>query len=255
MRILLIEDDLHLCQDFINYIDELDEVTLIGVTNNSDKAIEIIEDTKPDAIILDLELHQGSGNGLFVLQALKELALIQLPFILVSTNNSSNTILESARKLGADFIFSKHQDDYSVKKVINFLLMMKTVLPKVQSQVNKQKSNLELPKQKSKRLSRCISAELNIIGISPKVLGYKYLADAIQITLKEPQPNISTTIAKKYNKTESSVERAMQNAIKRAWHITDINDLLLNYTARVDPNKGVPTVTEFIFFYANKLKD
>lgn len=255
MRILLVEDDKQLCQDFVNYINALDEVSLVGVTNNSNKAIEIIEDTNPDAIILDLELHNGSGNGLFVLQGLKELSLLQPPFVLVSTNNSSATTLDSARKLGADFIISKHQTDYSVKQVIDFLLMMKTVLPKIQSCTNNTTANLDLPEQKSKRLARRISTELNSIGISPKVLGYKYLLDAIQITLKEPVHNISTIIGNKYNKAEASVERAMQNAIQRAWRNSDINDLLTNYTAKISSDKGVPTVTEFIFYYANKLKD
>lgn len=255
MRILLVEDDTQLCQDFVTYIDELDDVTLIGVTNNSNKAIEIIENTKPDAIVLDLELHSGSGNGLFVLTAIRELSLPQPPYVLVSTNNSSATTLESSRRLGADFIFSKHQADYSVKQVIDFLLMMKTILPTIQSYTNTITPELELPEQKSKRIVKRISTELNTIGISPKVLGYRYLLDAIQITLKQPAHNISTIIGDRYNKTETSVERAMQNAIHRAWRTSDINDLLTNYTAKISSDKGVPTVTEFIFYYANKLKD
>lgn len=255
MRILLVEDDTQLCQDFVTYIDELDDVTLIGITNNSNKAIEIIEDTKPDAIILDLELHNGSGNGLFVLTAMRKLALSHTPYVLVSTHNSSATTLESARRLGADFIISKHQEDYSVKQVIDFLLMMNTVLPDIHSHSNNTIHEIGLPEQKAKRLKNRICAELDIIGISHKSLGYQYLLSAIQIIMKEPVHNISTIIGKQYNKTDSSVERAMQNAIHRAWRSSDINDLLINYTARISSDKGVPTVTEFIFYYANKLKD
>ena len=47
----------------------------------------------------------------------------------------------------------------------------------------------------------------------------------------------------------------MQNAINRAWAISNIDDLLENYTAKISSSKGVPTLTEFIFYYANKIKN
>ena len=46
----------------------------------------------------------------------------------------------------------------------------------------------------------------------------------------------------------------MQNAIARAWRTTPIEDLLRYYTARISSEKGVPTITEFIYYYAAKLK-
>ena len=57
-----------------------------------------------------------------------------------------------------------------------------------------------------------------------------------------------------YEKNDTSVERAMQNAINRAWRSSDIEDLQRYYTAKVDPLKGVPTMTEFIYYYVNKIK-
>ena len=58
----------------------------------------------------------------------------------------------------------------------------------------------------------------------------------------------------KYGKTDSSVERAMQNAINRAWRNSDIDELLTHYKAKISSDKGVPTLTEFIHYYANKIK-
>ena len=39
---------------------------------------------------------------------------------------------------------------------------------------------------KDKRLIQKIQHELNLIGISPKVIGYRYLTDAILATINEP---------------------------------------------------------------------
>ena len=118
--ILLVEDDQAACRDFIDYIEELEDISLIGVTNNSSKAIEYIKDCLPDAVILDLELHHGTGNGLLILKELKQLLPAKYPYVLVTTNNTSYLTFETARQLGADFIMSKHQVDYSIKMSLIF---------------------------------------------------------------------------------------------------------------------------------------
>ena len=119
LSIFLVEDDPFACKEIINLVDNSDDLLLIGVTNNAVKAIEEIQYKLPDVVILDIELHQGSGSGLDVLKELKDLALAAPPYVLVTTNNSSNITYELARKLGADYILSKHQENYSEKYVIN----------------------------------------------------------------------------------------------------------------------------------------
>ncbi len=254
LSILLVEDDQAACRSFIDYVDELDDICLVGVTNNSSKAIEYIKDCLPDAIILDLELHHGSGNGLLVLQELKHLLPDKYPYVLITTNNTSFLTYETARQLGADFIMSKHQTDYSIKNVVDFLQMMKPIIHSRHQAASKDHATTESPEQRNRRIILRITSELNNVGISPKAVGYQYLIDAIGLIIRQPMQNLCTVIGQKYGKTESSVERAMQNAINKAWRTTDIDDLLQNYTARISSDKGVPTLTEFIYYYANKIK-
>ena len=255
LTILLVEDDLVACRNIGKIIDDSDDLSLVGITNNSDCALELVKDMLPDAIILDLELHIGSGNGLSVLQGMMQTELQKKPYILVTTNNSSAITYESARQMGADFIMSKHQTDYSEQNVIDFLRMMHQVIQKNQSSDDISNVTTETPDQYNKRITRRIMSELNLIGISPKVVAYQYLIDAIQIVMKDPTPNLCCIIGKKYGKTESSVGRAMQSAIDRAWKNSDLNDLLTNYTAHIHSSKGVPTTTEFVYYYANKIKN
>ena len=113
----------------------------------------------------------------------------------------------------------------------------------------------EPSESKDKRLIQKIQHELNLIGISPKVVGYRYLTDAILATINEPNTHIFKMLGEKYKKTDASIERAMQNAINRAWRTSDIDDLLTYYTARIHSQKGVPTIMEFIFYYANKIQN
>lgn len=253
--VLLVEDDQNACREIIEYIEELDDVCLVGVTNNSKRALEYVADCLPNAVILDLELHEGCGNGLTFLGELKNMDLKVMPYILVTTNNSSAVTYEYARKFGADFIMAKHQADYSAKGVIEFLRMMKDVLISKANSADHNHMTTESPEQKEKRIVRRICAELDFVGVSPKAVGYQYLIDAIQIVLKNRVGNICSVIGEMYNKSDSSVERAIQNALNRAWRTSNIDDLLKHYTAKINSEKGVPTMTEFIFYYANKIKN
>ncbi len=255
LSILLVEDDQIACKEFVDYIDEVDDISLIGITDNSTKAIDYVKDFFPDAIILDLELHKGSGNGLIMLQELKHLLLSVNPYVLITTNNSSPITYESARQLGADFIMSKHQADYSAKNAINFLRIMKPVIHSRSQEISSIHSTPESTEVRNKRIIHRINTELNNIGINPKAIGYQYLVDAIQLIIKQPMQNLCNVIGEKYGKTESSVERAIQNSINKTWRTSDIDDLLKYYTARISSEKGVPTITEFIYYYANKIKN
>ncbi|MDE6433929.1 MAG: response regulator [Lachnospiraceae bacterium] len=255
LNIMLIEDDSTVCKRFAEYVDITADVSLIAVTNNSYRALELIGEHLPDAIILDLELNQGKGNGLLFLQELKTLTIPFKPFILITTNNSSSVTYDYARQLGADFIMSKHQEDYSEQSAIDFLKMMKDIIQNNIQNSHPEYAQSESANQREKRLNRLINIELDLVGISPKAIGYKYLTTAILLVIDEHQNNLCTTIGKKYGKTDSSVERAMQNAINSAWRSNDIDELLKHYTARINPDKGVPTLTEFVYYYANKIKN
>lgn len=254
LLILLIEDDSSTCEHFTTCAKCMDDINLLGITNNSYRAIELVQNAYPDVVILDLELTQGKGNGLLFLQSLKKLDLPFKPYIVITTNNSSSATFEYARALGADFIMSKHQDDYSEEGVLQFLLMMKDIIQGNRSTNQPANLTTETEEQYRGRMTRAIHLHLDTIGISPKVVGYQYLTEAILLAVDGTTSNITKILGERYHKTNSSVERAMQNAINKAWRSGDIDELIHNYTARINSDKGVPTLTEFVFYYANLVK-
>jgi hypothetical protein len=201
-----------------------------------------------------LELHKGKGNGIAFLEALKVMHMKLPPYILVTTHNISRMTHDRVRQEGADFIMVKSQDDYSTSGVIEFLRSLKKTIHDFRKKLRQRNDfDEESPHDINKRLEMRVTAEIDQIGISPKAMGRSYLIDAITHRAQGHHGQVAA-IAKKYSKTEASVERAMQNAINRAWSTMQPDDLLLHYTARIHSDKGVPTVTEFVCFYANKLK-
>lgn len=147
LKILIVEDDTNICNRFQNLIDDMPDLTLTGITNNSRKAVDLIQDTLPNAVILDLELHSGGGNGIEVLQWVNELHLPVIPFFLVTTHNTSQITYDMARTLGADFIMQKNEEGYSEKKVLDFLnAMSKVILKTKKTMLNQPKHLYKNPK-------------------------------------------------------------------------------------------------------------
>ena len=254
LSILLVEDEPAECHKIIEYVDSKDDVQLVGVTNNIDKALEYVTDSQPDAIILDLELHKGYGDGLTFLDLLREMKLSNPIYVLVTTNNISHITHDGARKMGADFIMVKSQEDYSAKRVIEFLCSLKSIIQS-NKKATTNSSYMDTPQQRQRKNTNKIITELDRIGIAPNVLGRKYLIDSILLIIDGRNDGFTMTVAKEYDKSTASVERAMQNAIEKAWKTSCIEDLGKYYTARIHSARGVPTMAEFIYYYAEKIKN
>lgn len=128
LTVLLIEDDPKSCKAFTEYAALLDDVEIVGVTANATDGLGLIKKHLPQAIILDLELHTGQGNGLDVLRGLSSLALKVRPYILVITDSMNDEEIEYARSFGVGFFIAKYQGGYSEQYVLDFLRPMREVI-------------------------------------------------------------------------------------------------------------------------------
>ena len=257
INLLVVEDDADTCFEYENYCKELDDVFLIGTSAHSDEAVKITEEFLPNVVVLDLELQKGSGSGMKYLIDINKSMIKVHPYILVVTNNVSPITQSIVRNAGADFIIVKSQADYSVEMVVNFLRSIISKIPDMNPNFPTSSPAIKkrIEEDYNQRLVKRITTELDIIGISPRFKGRNYLRDAIEMICHKEQTYICNEVAKKYGKTSSSVERAMQNAIDHAWKTTDTTTLEEHYRAYVNPDKGVPTLTEFIYYYADKVKN
>ena len=128
----------------------------------------------PDVVLLDLELHQGGGNGLLFLLGLSRLNLPFRPYIIIITHNVSQVTFESARQLGADFILAKYETGYSAQYVIEFIRMTKPAILSHRENQSDSKPPLT-PSQREHKIRQRIQRELTLIGISPKAVSYTHL--------------------------------------------------------------------------------
>ena len=253
MTILLIEDDESVCTKFQRCIEAAEGMELCAVTNDANQGIELTQYHLPDVVILDLELHLGGGNGLEYLSNLQHLQLPHRPLVAVTTNNTSQIILESARTLGASIILTKYEKNYSESYVLNTLRLTQHALE--HTAVSDSPAPVASPADREQSIRTYLHKQFSHIGISPKLKGYDYLVDSIIIISQDPHAIVSKVLSKKYAKSASSIERAMQTAIKRTWVTSDPQDLAMYYTAYINPNRGEPSLMEFIHYYAKQVAE
>lgn len=255
MSLLLLEDDLDTYASFENTIQARKDCTLLGKTNSSYEAIEMVKLYKPEAIIVDLELCDGEGSGFEFLTQVKALNLGYSPIVAVTTNVKSPSIYKNIHNGFADLIFCKQQSDYSIDLVLNAILFARQ---------HPTKDNLNIPNKpsedtKENRLSDLINCELDNIGINYKLKGRQYIFECLMYMLegnndfKEISP--LQYVASKHSMFTASIGRAIQTAINEAWRTSPIEDILKYYTAKVNYHSGTPTSMEFIFYYYHKIKE
>lgn len=255
LRVLLVEDDEELCGEFAACFAATDGIELVSSTDSASRALELVRELQPDALVLDLELHSGEGNGITFLSQLKKMKGIKKPYIVINTNNSSQTTYELARKLGAGWVFYKHSEGHSPAVVAEFLLIAAREGMQLDFSTEQPENGEEDSREDRQALKKRIYEELNLISVNPRYKGYDYLADAIEILCSGYVPHVSDMVAQMHGKKTKSVEHAMQTAIDKAWDVSDIDELLRCYKGHINPKRESPTVMEFLRYYSAKLRN
>jgi len=116
--------------------------------------------------------------------------------------------------------------------------------------------SIESPDAHRRRIMERIDTEMDLIGVGVGYKGYKFIQDSIFKLINKDKNNsegVIQQVADDRKCSYSGVYRAMESAIKRAWKISSIEDLQKYYKARINVNTGVPTPSEFINYYADKI--
>ena len=254
MKILIIEDDVNDCNNFVNCINNREDVELVAMTDSDIEGLKYVKLKRPEGIVLDIELNNSSTGNTDSLQFLSELGKLNLnykPIVIVTTHVNSKRTYEILHRDGADIILYKDHPNYSADYVLNKFLSLRELKPKQTVETLKE----EL-KDNERKISDCINNELDLVGISPKLKGRQYIHDAILYLIQNENTdeNVIRYLTKIYKKSGNTITNGIQNSIIRAWRVSCLDDLEKYYTAKVNYETGIPTPMEFIYYYVDKIK-
>ncbi len=226
-----------------------DEIEIIHGTEDGSKLYDMVKETKPDVLIVDVILENVDGlETVEVIRADEELTGLKIIFI---SSVSSPRIINMAYALGSD---------YYMIKPCNYKVLSTRIRQLANVVRNLSSSKLPESIKGVRNMENDVTDMIREIGIPAHIKGYQYIREAIMMSIDDINMlNFITkllypAIAKKYKTTSSSVERAIRHAIEVAWARgkLEVIENIFGYT--VSAGKGKPTNSEFIALLADKLR-
>lgn len=262
ISVLIADDNKEFCNILSDYFSSQKDITVVGVAKDGIEVLELIEETKPDLVVLDIIMPHLDGLG--VLERLNTMNINPMPRIIILSAVGQDKITQRAIALGADYYVVKPFDMDVLSNRIRDMFSGTTGGDAVRRTSGVQSSSVLDVKVKSS--SQVVDLETEItniiheIGVPAHIKGYMYLREAITLVVNDIELLSAVTkelypaIAKKYNTTASRVERAIRHAIEVAWSRGQVDTInkLFGYT--IHNEKGKPTNSEFIAMVADKLR-
>lgn len=192
------------------------------------EALDILQRTPPDVLILDLMLPELDGISL--LQTISVSGIH--PTILATTRLANDYVVEATTKLGVEYLMIKPCDVRAIVSRVNDLCR-KRPRPKISA-----------PGSRTH-----ISNLLISLGISTKLRGYPYLREAVLRMVGNPMQSITKelypSVARQFGCNSAQVERSIRNAIQGAWN--QRNDSLWAQIFQPDETGTVPRPSNATF--------
>lgn len=239
--VFILQDTKESVDALIEKFSALSDFQVVGSSVDGISAITMIENKKPDVLILELVL--SGYDGISVIEKVKELNLSTK--IIVLSALSREEVIAQAVSSGADYFMAKPYEFEPLKQRIDKILLGK--------------GETSYQSIRKTTLDEKISKIFINVGIPPHIKGYSFLREGVKMAVEDPAiinnitKKLYPSIGQKFETTASKVERAIRHAIEVAWNrgrIDSINSIL-GVRAYIGAEK--PTNGEFIALVADKM--
>ena len=217
---------------------------VLGTASDGDLAIRMIEERKPDILVLDLMLPKK--DGIAVLKAIS--AMERKPIVLATSVFITEYVSSAAANLGVRYLMLKPCDMGLLVERLEEIRVGESL--RFPASRRPDKNSIET----------MVTNIIHEIGVPAHIKGYQYLREAIIIAVNDMDVINAITkvlypqVAKTFGTTPSRVERAIRHAIEVAWDRGDLDTLQRFFGYTVSNTKGKPTNSEFIALIADKLQ-
>lgn len=264
VNVVIVDDNPMILNTLDEVISSEAGLSVIGRADNGKDAIDMIKDTQPDVVLLDLVMPQM--DGITVVENIKKkTSMLKNPAFIILSAVGGEQMTEEAFQAGANYSLMKPFDkDILVNKIRRIgkrpvRPVPGKVLEAPLKAATPEEAAMNREEYMKEHLETDITKMLHELGIPAHIKGYQYLRDAISMVVRDREMMEAVTkilypeIAKKNYTSSSRVERAIRHAIEVAWGrgSLEVIDELFGYT--ISTGKGKPTNSEFIALIADKI--
>ena len=232
------------CSGLTAALQRADGFRVLGTAGDGEQAIRMIEEKKPDILVLDLMLAKKDG-----ISVLKSIANMEhKPITLATSAFLTEYVSTAAANLGVRYLMLKPCD-------------MAALVERLEEIRGGESLRYPAARRSDKvSIETLVTNIIHEIGVPAHIKGYQYLREAIIIAVNDMDVINAITkvlypeVAKTFGTTPSRVERAIRHAIEVAWDRGDLDTLQSFFGYTVSNTKGKPTNSEFIALIADKLQ-
>lgn len=247
IRVVVADDNEIMRNMIVDALSDDDMIEVVGEASDGMSAINIIRNTHPDVVLLDLVMPLVDGIGVMETISEDEAFKENKPNYIVVSAAGSEDIVNQALQTGASYFIMKPFDGDALVKRVKRICGETDV--SLHQNVNAGQTITEDVSQDTEQI---IVGLLRNLGVPVRMVGYKYLRDAILIAVDDTDSLMSVTkniypeIALKHGTSSGNVERNIRYVIESTWtrHCDCRADDVMS-----DLFKGItkkPTNSEFI---------
>jgi len=261
VTILIADDNQEFAKTLANYIQEQEDMEVIGLAKDGEEAIDMITNIAPDVVLLDVIMPHLDGIG--VLEKINMIKSEKKPTCIMLSAVGQDNITQRAISLGAEYYVVK---PFDIELLIKRIRQLKDFKPSqnannfISREIKNQYIELNNNSDEEKNLEALVTNIIHEVGVPAHIKGYQYLREAIIMVVKDIDvinqitKSLYPQIAYKFNTTPSRVERAIRHAIEVAWGRGDQKTVENIFGYTISAAKGKPTNSEFIAMIADKLR-
>lgn len=192
--------------------EETRDMEVAGVTGSGMEACRLIEEQKPDLVLMNMVLPELDAIG--IMEALKKRG-IGLPNIIIVSYIRDNVMVNAALQAGARYYMTKPYE-----RGVLFSRMRMLCEQERQDNAGYGSDGEKRKSWNGKTLRKSVDAVLTQVGV-PKLSGYQYLQDAIVEYIQDGSYNryrikdLLVKVGNKYHVSSDAVERAIRYALSK----------------------------------------
>ena len=260
--ILIADDNEDFAKTLVNYLEKEEEMEVIGIAKNGKEACDMVINTQPDVLLLDVIMPYLDGIG--VLEYINSSGIAKKPMCIMLSAVGQAKITQTAISLGAEYYVVK---PFDIEILIKRIKEIKNYKPTTaQNCYNNREVKIpyidisENNKKNEEALEALVTNIIHELGVPAHIKGYQYLREAIIMVIKDIDiinqitKQLYPEIARKFRTTPSRVERAIRHAIEVAWARGEQGTVESIFGYTISAAKGKPTNSEFIAMIADKLR-
>ena len=241
--VLIADSSEEFCTALAAALQRADGFQVVGTAGDGEQAIRLINERKPQVLVLDLMLSKQ--DGISVLKAISNLD--RKPVTLATSAFVTDYVSAAVASLGVRYLMLKPCD-------------MNILVERMEEIRGGESPRYPAPRRMDRTgIESMVTNIIHEIGVPAHIKGYQFLRTAVKMVVDNPDminritKELYPSIGKCYNTSASKVERAIRHAIEVAWSRGRIDTLNKAFGCRVATKEDKPTNGEFIAMLADKL--